>query len=83
MSLELITQDEFIRKYIPAETKEKKQAFIRKQRDCLDMGYVDVFIKPYHNQIFVNERRYQDFLIEKSQQNFEKRKAAALTAAKF
>ena len=83
MALELITQDEFIRKYIPAETKEKKQAFIRKQRDCLDMGYKDVFIKPYHNQIFVNERRYQDFLIEKSRQNFKKRKAAALTAAKF
>ena len=31
MSLELITQDEFIKKYIPAKTKEKKQAFIRKQ----------------------------------------------------
>lgn len=83
MSLELITQDEFIRKYIPAETKEKKQAFARKKQDCLDMGYTDVFIKPYHNQIFVNERRYQDFLIEKSQRNFEERKAAALTAAKF
>lgn len=27
MSLELITQDEFIKKYIPVETKEKKQAF--------------------------------------------------------
>ena len=62
MSLELITQDEFIRKYIPAETKEKKQAFARKKQDCLDMGYTDVFIKPYHNQIFVNERRYQDWV---------------------
>lgn len=83
MSLELITEDEFIRKYIPVETKEKKQAFARKKQDCLDMGCTDVFIKPYRNQIFVNERRYQDFLIEKSQQNFEERKAAALTAAKF
>lgn len=83
MSLELITKDEFIRKYIPAETKEKNQSFIRKQKDCLDMGYTDVFIKPYHNQIFINERRYQDFLIEKSQRNYEERKAAALTAAKF
>lgn len=83
MSLELITKEEFIRKYIPAKTKEKKQAFARKKQDCLGMGYTDVFIKPYHNQIFVNERRYQDFLIEKSQRNFEERKAAALTAAKF
>lgn len=83
MSLELITEEEFIRKYIPDETKEKKQAFGRKQKDCLDMGYTDVFIKPYRNQIFVNERRYQDFLIEKSRRNFEERKAAALNAAKF
>lgn len=83
MSLELITEEEFIRKYIPAKTKAKKQSFARKKQDCLDMGYTDVFIKPYNNQIFVNERRYQDFLIEKSQRNFEERKAAALNAAKF
>ena len=37
MSLELITEEEFIKKYIPAKTNEKKQAFIRKQKDCLDM----------------------------------------------
>ena len=41
MSLELITQDEFIKKYIPAKTKEKKQSFARKKQDCLDMGYTD------------------------------------------
>lgn len=83
MGLELITKDEFIRKYIPAETKEKNQAFGRKQKDCLDMGYTDVFIKPYHNQIFVNERRYQDFLIEKAQHRFKEMKEAAKNAARF
>lgn len=83
MALELITKEEFIKKYIPAETKEKDQAFYRRRKDCLDMGFNDVFIKPYGNQVFIHEARYQDFLIEKSQQQFKERKAAALTAAKF
>ena len=83
MALELITKEEFIKKYIPAKTKEKDQAFYRKKKDCLDMGFNDVFIKPYGNQIFIHEARYQDFLIAKYERNFENAVKAAKSAAKF
>lgn len=83
MSLKLITKAEFFKKYIPETTKAKEQTFQRVQRDCIQMGYTDVFLKPYSNQTYIVEERYQDFLIAKAELEYGRKLRAAQTAARI
>ena len=79
MSLKLITKAEFFKKYIPETTKAKEQTFQRVQRDCVQMGYTDVFLKPYSNQTYIVEER----LIAKAEREYGRKLRAAKTAARF
>lgn len=81
--MKLITKSEFIKKYVPEKTKAKEQAFQRLQSDCIQMGYTDVFLKPYVNQTYIVEERYQDFLINKAEQEYGRKVKAAKNAARF
>lgn len=87
MARNWLSEEEFIQKYVPhkkdASPKSIKTAFRRRKAMCMETEYRDAFICPWKGETYIDEDRYQQFLIFVSESKFKNDIEAARTAAKF
>lgn len=83
MARNWLSKDEFINKYIPHDTHDVTTAFRRRKEMCMETEYRDAFICPWKGETYVDEDRYQQFLIFKSESKFNDNLKAAKSAARF